>query len=187
MLFKITILTSLIFAVIYPTCFLISAKDPLKDNFHKFHVGLPNTVGGVVLIFVLISSMPVEIKGWVVIWKILLLVSSRFYWKKQYPNPYVISFPTIIGLIAFGRMHAFLVNGSLEAILISILGGFIFCSAFFTMNLGHWYLNVHGLPIKHLKNATYAFWGFLGLRDNLGWLLLFYSSSLFQWRDDILI
>ena len=46
----------------------------------------------------------------------------------------------------------------------AIVGGFILCSSFYTMNLGHWYLNVHGLPMSHLKRAVYVFWFFLILR-----------------------
>ena len=32
------------------------------------------------------------------------------------------------------------------------------------MNLGHWYLNVHGLNINHLLRATYIFWTFVVIR-----------------------
>jgi len=47
---------------------------------------------------------------------------------------------------------------------LSILGGFILAACLFAMNLGHWYLNVHGLPISHLRRATYMFWGLCALR-----------------------
>ena len=45
-----------------------------------------------------------------------------------------------------------------------VLGGLILCSSLFAMNLGHWYLNVHGLPLSHLRRAVYTFWIFLAIR-----------------------
>lgn len=45
MLYTITLLTTLYFAFTYPLCFWISRHDPLKNNFHHFHLGLPVIVG----------------------------------------------------------------------------------------------------------------------------------------------
>ena len=57
------------------------------------------------------------------------------------------------------------IASSIAAMMVSaIVGGFILCSSFYAMNHGHWYLNVHGLPMSHLKRAVYVFWFFLILR-----------------------
>ena len=87
MLTTISILTALAFATLYPLCFMISFKDPLKNNFHKFHLGLPNTIGGVVLVFVWLMDFPLSLKIILTIWKAFFLFVSRYSWKKEYPNP----------------------------------------------------------------------------------------------------
>ena len=68
-----------------------------------------------------------------------------------------------------------------------VLGGLIFSASLFTMNLGQWYLNVHGLPISHLRKASCVLGGFLFLR--LIWDMLMISSGhiLYDGNDISLI
>jgi hypothetical protein len=54
-----------------------------------------------------------------------------------------------------------------KVIVATSLGGLISCCAIFSMILGHWYLNVHGLPISCLMRSVNIFWTLLFLR--LGW------------------
>lgn len=178
MLVKITLLTSLLFAVLYPLCFWISAKEPLKNNFHKFHIGLPNVVGGVTLIFILLMNLPLNVKIAAVIWKISLVSFSSYSWKKEYPKPLLMTIPSLFGLYAYAQLQAFLLHSNFTQIMAAVLGGLIFCSSLFAMNLGHWYLNVHGLPIIHLKKACYVLWSLLGAR--LVWnIFSFVSGQVF--------
>ena len=58
--------------------------------------------------------------------------------------------------------------GGLIPLIAWLLGGFILCSALFAMNLGHWYLNVHGLPIAHLKRAVKCVWRGFGAAAFVG-------------------
>jgi len=164
MLKDIIILTFFIFAVLYPLCFWISFKDPLKDKFHKFHLGLPNVIGGVLLVFILFSNTPLSIKIYVVLWKAALLSISRFYWKKEYPHAPILTIASLLGLLAYLDYQNFLVGSNLKINCISILSGCILCLTIFTMNLGHWYLNVHGLPMKHIKNSVTILWALIILR-----------------------
>ena len=164
MLAKITILTSYLFAILYPLCFWISWKDPLKNNFHRFHLGLPSVVAGVILFFVATSQLLSSIKIITLVWCISLLLVSICFWRKEYPSVFVVTVSCIIGFIGYVLLLSSLVASHVTLILSSLIGGLIFCSVLFAMNLGHWYLNVHGLPIKHLKNATVAFIIFLSMR-----------------------
>lgn len=165
MLILLTILTSLIFSVLYPLCFWISYKDPLKNNFHKFHIGLPNVIGGVTVVFLLFTDIPLETKLVVLLWKGVFIVASRISWKKQYPDALWMSIPSLPGIYAFYRVMADLTGAGGPIPLIAwILGGCISCAALFAMNLGHWYLNVHGLPLAHLKRAVNVFGVSLALR-----------------------
>lgn len=158
MIITLTILTSLMFSVIYPLCFWISHKDPLKNNFHKFHIGLPNVVGGVTVIFLLFMDIPLVTKLVVLLWKAVFIATSRIFWKKQYPDARWMSIPSLLGGYAFYRVQSDLTGAEgLIPWIAWILGGCIFCAALFAMNLGHWYLNVHGIPLAHLKRATNVF------------------------------
>lgn len=174
MLLTIPLLTALIFASIYPLCFWISAREPLKNDFHKFHLGLPNFVGGVGVVGLWFMDVPLSLKIAAVLWKALFIFLSYRYWKKGAVNPRMITIPCVVGIGVFCLVLLELVilplsfqfiASSMAAIMVSaIVGGFILCSSFYTMNLGHWYLNVHGLPMSHLKRAVYVFWFFLILR-----------------------
>ncbi len=177
MLLKIPLLTGLLFAAIYPLSFWISHRNPLTNNFHKFHLGLPNFIGGVVVVaLVFMHGIPLYIKIFTVIWKILLLAISNYYWKKETVNNFFITIPCVLGIVLFvflqGEMISYsllfqkLISANQIPIInfMSVLSGFIFCLALFSMNLGHWYLNVHGLPVSHLLRTTYIFWGFVLMR-----------------------
>jgi len=164
MLGTITLLTALVFAAVYPLIFWISYDNPLKNNFHKFHLGLPNTVGGVVLVFIWLMDIPLSLKITVTIWKVVLFSLSRYSWKKESPDPKLITVPCLLGIYAFVRMQEHLIGPGWSGAFVGVLSGMIFCAALFAMNLGHWYLNVHGLPINHLKRSVYVFWALLGIR-----------------------
>ncbi|MBI5150433.1 MAG: hypothetical protein HZA28_06650 [Candidatus Omnitrophica bacterium] len=165
MIVPLTVLSSLLFSVIYPLCFWISFKDPLKNNFHKFHIGLPNVVGGVTVVFLLFMDIPLATKVAVVFWKAIFIAVSRFSWKKEYPDARLMTVPSLAGLYAFWHVQSGLLGTvGFASFAMWLLGGLIFCSALFAMNLGHWYLNVHGLPPAHLGRAVYAFGAFLAAR-----------------------
>ncbi len=165
MIIPLTILTSFIFSVIYPLCFWISYKDPLKNNFHKFHIGLPNVIGGVTVVSLLFMDIPLATKLVVLLWKGVFIAVSRISWKKQSPDVLGMSVPSLLGVYAFYHVMVDLSGtGGVVPLIVWLLGGFILCSALFAMNLGHWYLNVHGLPIAHLKRAIDVFGYFLIMR-----------------------
>jgi len=164
MLTNIILLTSLIFAVTYPLCFWVNFGDPLKNNFHRFHLGLPVVVGGVLLSLLFYLDFPSNIIIPTLIWELLLFLITYFYWKKDAPDPRVVSVPCLWGIYVYMLVQGYLLNTGLNAVIIGVIGGCIFSASLFAMNLGHWYLNVHGLPMKYLHRATYAFWILLLIR-----------------------
>ncbi len=76
-----------------------------------------------------------------------------------------------------------MISSDIIAISIGVLAGLIFSAALFAMNLGHWYLNVHGLPIFHLKNSVRILAIFLALR--LLWNILYLCQSKVIYDGDI--
>ena len=176
MLLLIPLLTALIFAAVYPLCFWIHSRDPLKNDFHKFHIGLPNFVGGVAVVSLFFIPMPTSIRTAAVIWKVIMLSTSKYYWKKGFVDHRMITVPCLSGIIVSNWVCFELVlkpllmkglitsNALIPIYFINVLGGLVFCAALFAMNLGHWYLNVHGLPITHLLRSVYVLGIFLFVR-----------------------
>ena len=154
MLAQITLLTSLAFSFLYPLCFWLSFKEPLKNQFHHFHTATPNIVGGMVTIFILKGVYPTDIKILAGFWFLFSFILTCIYWRKETIQVCWLTLASIVG----GVLYYFILNADITALIVSLLANAIFCLSLYAMNLGHWYLNVHGLPIQHLKNASYALW-----------------------------
>ena len=165
MLSQITLLTSIIFCALYPLSFWISRKDPLKHQFHHFHLGLPTIILGVTLPFLWMSAPTNLLKGFAVVWFLLLAALSAYYWTKEYPHAWALILPSLLGLFVFIAFQSFYTQTiDRVAAIMGVLAGLVLTLSIYTMNLGHFYLNVHGLPVSHLMRATYVFWYFTGLR-----------------------
>ncbi len=173
MLTIIPLLSCVIFAAIYPLCFWISRREPLGQGFHKFHLALPNFIGGITVVALLFMKVDLFVKVVAVIWKISLLFFSYRYWKKGNVNYRLLLIPCSLGIYVFSLLQTAFIVWPLhdkgidihqEAIVVGILAGAILCASIYAMNLGHWYLNVHGLPISHLMRAAFVFAFFLGGR-----------------------
>ncbi len=164
MLTKIPLLSLLMFSVTYPLFFWLSFKDPLKKNFHHFHIGLPNILAGVSVGGLFLLEVPNIILVKSLVWLGLFLFLTFAYWKKETVNPVMVTVVSIIGMMVYVKTHSYLLGFDWPGILVSLIGGLILSGAFYAMNLGHWYLNVHGLPLSHLKKATIALGCLLGVR-----------------------
>ena len=154
MLAKITVLTSLSLAALYPLCFWLSAKDPLKQGFHRFHLGFPCIILGIFLFYMIYTSQLHYLRPFMFKWTAALLFLTALYWNKPFPKPFLVTIPCVIGILAVNRASEFLIGPQYEAKAAIFSGALIFAAALYAMNLGHWYLNVHGLPIAHLVRAT---------------------------------
>jgi hypothetical protein len=164
MLTKIPLLTLLIFSVTYPLCFWLSARDPLKNNFHHFHIGLPNLTAGLCVVAMIMLGFPPSLIQIAMFWVVIFFGVTFVWWPKPTVNPFWVAFLTALGVWVYVLAHTQLLGANVIAIIASILGGLILSAAFYAMNLGHWYLNVHGLPLVHLKRATIALGVLLGAR-----------------------
>jgi len=164
MLFKLSILSFFVFSALYPLCIWLNGRDKLKSNFHHFHLGLPAVTGGILVGMLFFSNIPETIQYWIVGWELLLLCITAFYWKKESANPVVLTVVSILGILLFVCVQSFLINDSVYLIIASLIAGCILTTSMYAMNLGHYYLNVHGLNMKYIRNATAAFWAFVLLR-----------------------
>ena len=158
MIATITLLTALSFAVFYPFIFLIDFKDPLKQGFHRFHIGLPTVISGVIYYFVYKGDFVSEFKLIFLIWFVALFLTCLISWGKDYLKSYLIIIPNILGLLVFIQYVDQNIGSGLNIQFICILSSLIYVISLYAMNLGHWYLNVHGLDMKYLKHSVYTFW-----------------------------
>ena len=119
-------------------------------------LGLSCIIGGVGVVFVFLipAIVPANVRIGEVVWLVSLLVVTGYYWNQESIKKWVITIPSIFGVIAFYRILSELISGDIELFMISLLGGFILCGALFSMILGHWYLNVVSLPISMLRSTV---------------------------------
>lgn len=183
MLYTITLLTCLFFAFTYPLCFCISGRDPLKNNFHHFHLGLPVIVGILALYFVYQLDTLDIINYAAIGWGVAALTFTAYSWKKETASIWGVIFLSAWGLWITFYVHGQLIEFSLASFLISLLSSLIFTGSLYAMNLGHWYLNVHGLPIKHLRDASYVFWALVSARLIWNGIHIFLGKVFYQGED----
>lgn len=164
MLTIIPVLTFLIFGALYPLSFWLSHQGPISKDFHKFHIGLPNCIAGLGVVILLFMEVPLWIKIFALGWKAIFLSVSYFYWKKPDINRMAITIVSLLGIAVIGVFQLYVIQMDIVWLPIIIIGGLVFCSVFYAMNLGHHYLNVPGLPIEHLTRATKVFWVLLMIR-----------------------
>jgi hypothetical protein len=164
MLITLSFLSFFVFGVTYPLCFWISRKDPIKNNFLRFHLGCPVFLAGLAIIGSYFLPVDGELKIMAWGWLIIALFVTAYFWNKEAVHLGVVTALSGWGIVLFALFYATLVSGDLKEIGISLLSGCILSAAFYMMNLGHFYLNVHGLKIHHLTNSVRVFGVLLILR-----------------------
>ena len=164
MLTIITVFTCLVFSSLYLLCFWLVREHPIDTSFRKFNIMMANLIGGVGLVILLLMHIPLSVKIMALLWKGTLLSVSSFLWKKEKINAPLMTLPSILGIATLVQFQAQFTPVSWDAVFVLLLGGAVFCLSLFSMILGHWYLNVHGLPISYLMRSTYVFWSFLVVR-----------------------
>lgn len=136
MLLDITALGALIFSVIYPLCFWIKSADPVRNDFHKFHIGLSNGIGGVTVVFLLFTDISLNTKIILLVWKASLIAVSRYSWKRPPVDPRLMTIPCLAGLWAFSCVRSEMMGGHWYENAVWILAGAFFCAAFFIKSEG---------------------------------------------------
>lgn len=157
MLVKIPLLSFLLFGITYPLCFWLSVRDPIRHYFHRFHLGCPALVGGLGVVGLWFLPLGPSIKIFAFLWLILFLWLTALYWNKEKINVTLVVLLVLNGVMVYVHLYSQWIAFHPVEILVSLWGGLIVSACFYAMNLGHFYLNVHGLNINHLKNAVGAF------------------------------
>ncbi len=145
------------FGVIYPLCFWISCKDPIKNHFLRFHLGCPVFLAGTAIIGSYFLPIDFYLRLWACVWLICALVVTAYFWNKETVHLGLVTLLCLWGIKLYALFYGYLVHNNFKEITVSILAGLILSTAFYALNLGHFYLNVHGFKVHHLKNAVKVF------------------------------
>tara|TARA_B100001115_G_scaffold174622_1_gene159766 strand:- start:414 stop:1208 length:795 start_codon:yes stop_codon:yes gene_type:complete len=155
----ITIIIFFGFATFYPILLSLVPMRSIDQGFYRFNLGLSIIVGALAVLPVMILKID-YLYGNILamIWFLLLFSFTAFNWNSKKIENIYINIISLIGICSLGLITSQLLS---EPYLISTLfsitiGSIITALVFFSMILGHWYLNVIQLPIKFLFNSTLA-------------------------------
>src|SRR5438552_3151649 len=98
MLVQIPLLSFLIFGITYPLCFWLTARDPIKHNFHRFHLACPVVIAGLAIIGLWMLPVPSGFNIMIGLWLACGLLTTAFFWDKENVNPWVITLWCLWGL-----------------------------------------------------------------------------------------
>ena len=147
--------TFLGFGAIYPLLLWLSPHKLIQSGFYRFNQGMVSIIISIGMIFIYLSLSHYNNFYLGVFWLFIQLVLTAVFWKTKHINNIFISAPPIIGIVYLILVmnQVFLIDLYLSDYAIIFISYSIIASVFFSMILGHWYLNVIQLPIKLLKNS----------------------------------
>ena len=164
MISTISVLTSLIFAAFYPLCFLIVRDHAIDRGFQRFNFGLTCFVSGITAVVLQAWAISPGIKFMAGGWVLFIGITTYLVWKGRKVGAAWVVGPSLLGFAVAFQFQSLFIDASLPAAITLMIGGMTLSSVIYAMNLGHAYLNVHGLPIRYLLRAVYVSWCFFGLR-----------------------
>ena len=148
------------YASTYPFFFWITPLNKIDKGFYRFNLGKCCVVGslGVIAYYFILPYDNTQLTA--IIWLSILTIITAFYWNSKKINNGIISFISALGCYSLiGIIQHFLDSGAQFSSPFSVLlGSAITAGVFFSMILGHWYLNVVSLPISLLKNSVMILW-----------------------------
>lgn len=164
MLTQIPLLSFLAFGITYPLFLWLSVQDPIKNNFHRFHLGCPTVIAGFSVIWLFVLPVEQGLKSMALLWLAAALAVNALFWNKEKAHLGTVTLLSLWGMKLFTVVYAALVRPDAMQAMAAVFSGSIVAGAFYAMNLGHFYLNVHGLKTHHLKKAVAALAVLLALR-----------------------
>ena len=167
------------YSSIYPILFWITPLRKIEISFYRFNLGKCCIVGslGALAHHFISPNIFTETVVWA--WLLSLIAATAFYWNKDKVNNTIISLISIFGIIAILNILSYFINENLlyTASFSVGIGSLITAGVFFSMILGHWYLNVIALPISLLRNSIIILSIALVLRTI--WDIFYLSSNEF--------
>ena len=163
---EILAITFLGFGAIYPLLLWLSPYKLIEGGFYRFNQGMVSIVVSIGIIFIYLSLSHYNNFYLGVFWLFIQLFVTAAYWKTTNINNFFISIPPVIGIayLMLIMNQIFIVDLEFSDYIIIFNSYSIIALVFFSMILGHWYLNVIQLPINLLKNSIILFSALLATR-----------------------
>ena len=128
------------FAAVYPLLLWLTPSTLIDGGFYRFNQGMVSIVGTLGVVFFYLSDIGQA--PWAVgaIWIVIQLFVTAIYWNSKHINNFVVSIPSILGILFLAIMSVALIPYNINIInhLIIIIGHTVLASVFFAMILGHW-------------------------------------------------
>ena len=166
------------YASVYPLFFWITPLQKIDQGFYRFNLGKCCIIGslGTLAYYFIATDYFTEII--LLLWLFLLGSITAFYWNRKIIHNSIITLISFLGIIALlNILSHFMDNLYFQASFAVIIGSLITAGVFFSMILGHWYLNVIALPISLLKKSTIALSVALAIR--IIWDVFFMTSNVY--------
>ena len=166
------------YASVYPLFFWITPLQKIDQGFYRFNLGKCCIIGslGTLAYYFIATDYFSEII--LLVWLFLLGSITAFYWNRKIIHNSIITLISFLGIIALlNILSHFMDDLYFQASFAVIIGSLITAGVFFSMILGHWYLNVIALPISLLKKSTIALSAALVIR--IIWDVFFKTSNLY--------
>ena len=166
------------YASVYPLFFWITPLQKIDQGFYRFNLGKCCIIGslGTLAYYFIATDYFTEII--LLLWLFLLGSITAFYWNRKIIHNSIITLISFLGIIALlNILSHFMDDLYFQASFAVIIGSLITAGVFFSMILGHWYLNVIALPISLLKKSTTALSVALAIR--IIWDVFFMTSNVY--------
>ena len=166
------------YASVYPLFFWITPLQKIDQGFYRFNLGKCCIIGslGTLAYYFIATDYFSEII--LLVWLFLLGSITAFYWNRKIIHNSIITLISFLGIIALlNILSHFMDDLYFQASFAVIIGSLITAGVFFSMILGHWYLNVIALPISLLKKSTTALSVALAIR--IIWDVFFMISNVY--------
>ncbi len=166
------------YASVYPLFFWITPLQKIDQGFYRFNLGKCCIIGslGTLAYYFIATDYFTEII--LLVWLFLLGSITAFYWNRKIIHNSIITLISFLGIIALlNILSHFMDDLYFQASFAVIIGSLITAGVFFSMILGHWYLNVIALPISLLKKSTTALSAALAIR--IIWDVFFMTSNVY--------
>ena len=166
------------YASVYPLFFWITPLQKIDQGFYRFNLGKCCIIGslGTLAYYFIATDYFSEII--LLVWLFLLGSITAFYWNRKIIHNSIITLISFLGIIALLNIIShFMDDLYFQASFAVIIGSLITAGVFFSMILGHWYLNVIALPISLLKKSTIALSVALAIR--IIWDIFFMTSNVY--------
>lgn len=169
MLLHLTLSSSLVFATIYPLLCWTHYRVPVMVSFQRFNFCLALFGVSVALpCFVVLEGLSVS-AGLTLAWLIVLLLVAGYYWNREIIQEWIVSIPSLFGVLLLTRLSPELVPDGTSAgplfWCMLVIAGLIPSSALYATAFGHWFLETKGrVPVHYLTNSVRLLWAALGIR-----------------------